>query len=183
MKRSRVLEVEIDLTKQNIELQNDESYHPHNSMYSQQNKQEDIEEDYDDNTSEFNIKNDQLSKVDEYEQNYDIDEPPLAKSMSAIALGTHQRYLSPKSGMRRVQSVGSDVLISSKSLRHTSPIRGQPNRNILSRRGKNIGNGNENEKVNSSSLKGLSQSLQSSKDVQSEIYHLQKQLNGIESSR
>lgn len=186
MKRSRVLEVEIDLTKQNIELQNDESNHSHRSIHSQQNnnKQDEIdEEDYgeeDDAAFELNMKHNQQPKEDEYDQDYDMDEPPLAKSLSAIALGTHQRQYSPKSGMRRVQSVGSDVLIPRKNSRHSSP----PNRNSMSRRARNPNNENNNNKVGlSASLRGLAQSFQNSKDVQTEISHLQKQLNSIESSR
>lgn len=182
MKRSRVLEVEIDLTKQNIELQNDDTYQSHYSTQSQQNKQNDIEEedindDIDDDRFQYNMKNNQL-----YEPNYQTEEPPLAKSMSAIALGTHQRQHSPKNSMRRVQSVGSDALIPSKSLRHTSPSRGQSNRNTLTRKGRN--NQNQNEKNYSLTSRGLAQSSsQISKDIQSELHQLQKQLNTIESSR
>lgn len=103
--------------------------------------------------------------------------------MSAIALGTHARHHSPKnSNMRRVQSVGSDILIPAKNSRHSSPPRGQAGRNSLSRRGRNPQN-ESNDKILSSSLRGLNQSAQGSKDFQSEIYQLQKQLNTLESSR
>jgi hypothetical protein len=165
-------QVEIDMAKQNIELHQlqeqgtEDGSHASPAPSSHQNSHCDHQ-----SLSYSSDEEEDVLSVDKDTPQDDPSESALAKSLSAVALGNRPRVLTPNV-MRRVQSVGPDLLLPLKHRANSPPV--SPSRGSFSLRRTGRGGTGKGSRMKNSS---------GSETFQSEIKSLQKQLHALLSSK
>jgi hypothetical protein len=168
------------MAKNNIEFQLQDQQQAQSTPSSRSRSQHRRDDDNDELGEEYEVDGEYGGTFDERQNDLPaVAANGLGKSHSAMALGNRPNKSNLSSmTMRRVQSVGPDVLIPPKNHRNISPPQSPSNRHALS---------NSMKRTAAGRLRGTVRQNKSqqeiTKDLEHEIKALQKQLNSLESTK